>query len=209
MPAKKTTACPAKWGGGTWVALHMLTAAYPDKPTAKDKSMIRFAFHSLPKLLPCNICAQHFKQLLKSYPIDKHLGSRPDLMQWAHKAHAKTNKNVPSKKHEKPPDLRRVLPTFTHRWQKGLRDFLFLVVFCLPSKSTDIFAKWTRVVHKAMGAEAPVVKASTRSNMLNQLCRHYKVGKSKVVKRYTPMLNVAKDTASKTSKVQQVLKALL
>lgn len=45
--------------------------------------------------------------------------------------------------------------------------------------------------------------------MLNQLCRYYKVGKSKVVKRCTPMLNVAKDTASKTSKVQQVLKALL
>ena len=46
MPAKKTTACPAKWGRGAWVALHMLTAAYPDKPTAKDRSMFRFVFQS-------------------------------------------------------------------------------------------------------------------------------------------------------------------
>lgn len=185
-----------------------MTAAYPDRPTSKDKAMFRLAFRALPKLLPCNICARHFKDILRTTPVEKHLGSRPDLMQWTHRAHAKSNKNVPDKKKERPPDLMRVLPTFANKWQKGLRDFLFVITMCLPSKHMTLFAKWTRVVHAALGDEAPAIKAGKRSDVLNQLCGFYKVGKTKVVRRYTPWLNVkkAKDT---TSKVKQVLKALL
>ena len=207
MPPKRTTACPARWGGGAWIALHQLTTAYPDRPSGKDKAMFRFAFKVLPLILPCNKCAQHFKDLLRSMPIEKHLGNRPDLMQWAHRAHAKSNKHVPGKKKERVPDLQRVLPTFAHRWQKGLRDFLFVTVLCLKSKDAGTLAKWTRVMHRALGEEAPVITAGKRSDMLNQLCTFYKVGKTKVLKRYTPWLNVKKEPA--TSKVKQVLKALL
>ena len=207
MPPKKTTACPARWGGGTWIALHQLTTTYPDRPSSKDKAMYAFAFRALPKILPCNKCARHFKDLLKTMPVEKALGSRPDLMQWAHRAHAMSNKHVPDKKKERPPKLQRALPTFVHRWQKGLRDFLFVTTICLPSKYASTFSKWTRVVHRGLGDEAPVVQSGKRSDMLNQLCKFYKVGKSKVVKRYTPWLNVEKKDA--TSKVQQVLRALL
>jgi hypothetical protein len=208
MPPKRTTACPARWGKGAWMAIHQMTTAYPDRPTSKDKAMFRFVFKVLPKILPCNVCARHFKDLLRTMPVEKHLGSRPDLMQWAHRAHAKSNKNVPDKKKERPPELRRVLPTFAHKWQKGLRDYLFVTVMCLPSKHADLFAKWTRVMHRALGDEAPVIKAAKRSDMLNQLCKFYKVGKTKVVRRYTPWLNVKKEPDT-TSKVKQVLKSLL
>jgi hypothetical protein len=211
--AKRLTACPAKWGGSAWRFLHYLTLMYPDKPTAKDRARFRYMFNMLPKLLPCNICAQHFKQLLGKKPVHKHLSSRSSLVKWLHDLHARINReNVPGKKRAPVPAMSAVVPVFQKTWRRGLRDFVFLIAFCLKKKDFPVLCRWLKAARQAIrSVHVPVAsKCKSRADVLNALCRHYSVNRAKVLKKYTPLLNKPKTpTGSAVSKLKTVMQSLL
>lgn len=211
--AKRLTACPAKWGASAWRFLHYLTLLYPDKPTAKDKARYRYLFTMLPKILPCNICAQHLKQLLLKDSVQKHLGSRSSLVKWLHDVHARINReNVPGKKRAPVPSMSAVVPIIQKTWRRGLRDFLFVTAFCVKKKDFSVLCRWLKAARQATrSVHVPVAsKCTSRAEILNALCRHYSVGRAKVLKKYTPLLNKPKTPAgTAVSKLKTVMQSLL
>merc|ERR1712196_652341 len=44
--------------------------------------------------LPCKDCSDHFKQILKELPVDDHLTTREDFMNWTIDVHNLANKNL-------------------------------------------------------------------------------------------------------------------
>lgn len=51
-------------GRSTWKLLHTIAATYPDKPSAEEQSNIQQFIRLLPKVYPCEICANDFGEML-------------------------------------------------------------------------------------------------------------------------------------------------
>lgn len=81
---------PKRWGRDGWRFIHYVALTYPPKPTEEDrKKYIKF-FESLQDVLPCEICAVHFRQNMKEYPIK--MGSNRELFNWTVDIHNVVNK---------------------------------------------------------------------------------------------------------------------
>lgn len=51
-------------GRSTWKLLHTIAATYPNKPSAEIQSDIQKFISLLPKVYPCEICANDFAEML-------------------------------------------------------------------------------------------------------------------------------------------------
>lgn len=51
-------------GRCTWKLLHTIAATYSDKPSAEEQSNIQQFIQLLPKVYPCEICANDFAEML-------------------------------------------------------------------------------------------------------------------------------------------------
>lgn len=81
---------PKRWGRDGWRFIHYVALTYPTKPTDDDrKNYIKF-FESLQDVLPCGICAAHFREHMKQYPIK--MGSNTELFNWTVDIHNVVNK---------------------------------------------------------------------------------------------------------------------
>ena len=47
---------PAMWGPYAWMFLYTVAFGYPNQPTQEDKASFKSLIHSLPNLLPCEMC---------------------------------------------------------------------------------------------------------------------------------------------------------
>ena len=56
--------------------------------------MIKNFYYSLQDVLPCDKCAENYKQNLIENPIDNHMESREDLMKWVVDIHNSVNKEL-------------------------------------------------------------------------------------------------------------------
>jgi hypothetical protein len=81
---------PKHWGREGWKFIHWVALTYPNRPNEKDKKNYLKFFESLQDVLPCPICAEHFKQNMKDYPIN--LGSNKELFNWTVDMHNLVNK---------------------------------------------------------------------------------------------------------------------
>jgi hypothetical protein len=81
---------PKHWGREGWKFIHWVALTYPHKPTEKDKKNYLRFFESLQDVLPCPICAEHFKQNMKDHPIN--LESNKQLFNWTVEMHNLVNK---------------------------------------------------------------------------------------------------------------------
>ena len=81
---------PKHWGKEGWRFIHFVALAYPNKPTQKDKSNYLKFFESLQDVLPCGICAEHFRQNMIENPIK--LDSNKELFNWTVDIHNVVNK---------------------------------------------------------------------------------------------------------------------
>lgn len=79
------------WGPHFWATMDFVAFNYPETASANDKKQAKAFFHSLAPLLPCSTCRDEFAQLLKTYPIDKHLDNRQALTQWLVEVHNRVN----------------------------------------------------------------------------------------------------------------------
>jgi hypothetical protein len=82
------------WGPSGWKFLHTLTFIYPELPSAAEKDKMREFMHIMPDILPCKYCRASFGKYCKSLPIDKHLASRAELIEWLYQMHNKVNKKL-------------------------------------------------------------------------------------------------------------------
>ena len=73
---------PSVWGGAAWKFLHVVALSYPAKPTQQDKTDYKNFFLSLDKILPCETCAGHFKENIKTHNIDEYLSDPHKLFSW-------------------------------------------------------------------------------------------------------------------------------
>ncbi len=88
---------PKIYGPHLWHVIHVITLAYPDKPSKEDKLNNKIFFESLKNVIPCSLCREHYKQNLKNYPLDEALTSRDKLTRWGFDLHNQVNKDTGKK----------------------------------------------------------------------------------------------------------------
>jgi hypothetical protein len=82
---------PLLWGREAWHFIHLVALTYPVNPTKDDVREYHQFFESLGTVLPCEICANHYKQKIKDIPIK--LGSQEELFKWTVDIHNSVNKD--------------------------------------------------------------------------------------------------------------------
>ena len=75
-----------------------MTLNYPERPSQEDKDKFKQFFLLLQRIIPCERCAHHYSQNLKTLPItDKVLESDTNLMYWLIDMHNIVNKQTGKK----------------------------------------------------------------------------------------------------------------
>jgi len=69
---------PNLWGKEAWKFIHFVALSYNPTP-ANEITYLKF-FESLPTVLPCPICGQHFKENMAKYPPN--MRSNKELFEW-------------------------------------------------------------------------------------------------------------------------------
>lgn len=82
---------PEVWGPVFWCTLHMISLAYPDKPSYSEKRAAKELYNALPHLLPCPVCREHFREVLQALPVETWLDNRTSLVEWVWTVHNRVN----------------------------------------------------------------------------------------------------------------------
>ncbi len=61
---KKSGIDPAYWGPHIWRTIHFVAFGYPATPSEQDKKNYKNFYYSLPNILPCTECCEHFSQVM-------------------------------------------------------------------------------------------------------------------------------------------------
>jgi hypothetical protein len=84
---------PDTWGPHGWKFIHYVTLGYPENPTKSDKQHYESFFILLKHILPCSICANHYKETYEQMPLnDTILNNRELLIRWGIDLHNVVNK---------------------------------------------------------------------------------------------------------------------
>lgn len=79
---------PSVWGEGAWRFMHVVALGYD--PSRKDEYK-RF-YEALPNVLPCRICGEDLKRVMKEKPID--LEGSKELFRWTVRIHNDVNRKL-------------------------------------------------------------------------------------------------------------------
>ncbi|KVI01916.1 FAD-linked sulfhydryl oxidase ERV1 isoform X1 [Cynara cardunculus var. scolymus] len=79
-------------GRATWTFIHTLGAQYPEKPTRQQKKDVKELMAIISRIYPCKECADHFKEVLRSNPIQA--GSQAEFSQWLCRVHNVVNRSL-------------------------------------------------------------------------------------------------------------------
>ena len=90
----KNNILPNVWGPHGWKFIHYVALGYPDEPTDADKRSYKKFYESLRDILPCQSCADHYRDTIHMYPVDGHLSSREELLRWSFDIHNTVNKRI-------------------------------------------------------------------------------------------------------------------
>ena len=89
---------PSIWGPNIWQTLHFISLGYPNNPTDMDKENYKNFFILLQYTLPCKVCAYHYSDNLKKFPLtDQVLSNKNNFILWVIDIHNSVNeiKNKP------------------------------------------------------------------------------------------------------------------
>jgi hypothetical protein len=78
-----------QWGKEGWHFIHTIALTYPFNPTENDKKNYLQFLKSLENVLPCNICAKHFKKNMIKIP--PRLDSTIEFFNWSVDMHNEVN----------------------------------------------------------------------------------------------------------------------
>jgi hypothetical protein len=82
---------PSVWGPIFWNTIHIVTLGYSKHPTSEEQDHMRMFFESLKTVIPCPVCREHYKEHLKTMPIEPALKGRAELVEYAWTLHNKVN----------------------------------------------------------------------------------------------------------------------
>lgn len=82
---------PDEWGSRFWFVMHTVAYYYPHNPSVDDMTSVRHFFESFGRLLPCRSCRNHYRELLRTNPIDEIVQDRMALLRWIHMVHNRVN----------------------------------------------------------------------------------------------------------------------
>ena len=83
---------PDVWGPHGWKFIHYVTLGYPENPTLYQKERYKTFLLLLQDVLPCSLCANHYKENLQKFPLsDDILDSRDKLIKWGIDIHNSVN----------------------------------------------------------------------------------------------------------------------
>lgn len=88
------------WGPNAWNFLHTVTYNYSSAPSSEDKNVMFTFLRSIPKILPCKKCGNHFETLVNAYfpnPGCDALSSREKLVEMMILLHNKVNARLSKK----------------------------------------------------------------------------------------------------------------
>jgi len=83
---------PTVWGPHGWKFIHYVTLGYPENPTPYQKERYKTFLLLLQDVLPCSLCANHYKENLEKRPLTNDiLNSRHKLIKWGIDIHNDVN----------------------------------------------------------------------------------------------------------------------
>lgn len=94
---KKSGINPRHWGPHMWKSIHFVAFGYPQNPTKEDAENYKKYYMSLPYVLPCDECKEHFTQIMKDPNTtikDSDLKNQETLARWTYNIHNIVNKRL-------------------------------------------------------------------------------------------------------------------
>jgi len=74
--------------------MHIASLGYADEPTYAEKRAAKEYYSALMYMLPCPVCRDHFKEILKVLPVDSWLDNRKSLTEWVWMVHNQVNQRL-------------------------------------------------------------------------------------------------------------------
>ena len=87
------SAGPDTWGPHGWKFIHFIALGYPTNPDENDKQKYKTFFYLFGDMIPCSICANHYKKNLSKHDISLYLDSRTKMLEWTILMHNEVNKS--------------------------------------------------------------------------------------------------------------------
>mmetsp|Transcript_22883 Transcript_22883/g.44526 ORF Transcript_22883/g.44526 Transcript_22883/m.44526 type:complete len:258 (-) Transcript_22883:115-888(-) len=84
---------PDVWGPPTWFFLHSMTLALPESVPAEQQENVKNVMYNLQKILPCPSCGKNLAHHMREHPLEPHLGTRDEMVQWMIDVHNMVNKD--------------------------------------------------------------------------------------------------------------------
>ena len=85
---------PRLFGPSFWGAIHYAALGAPETLDENHKLIYMNFYKSLPQILPCITCGQHFAELLHEIPINPYLNTSERLFEWTVIVHNVVNKRL-------------------------------------------------------------------------------------------------------------------
>lgn len=122
---------PKDWGPHYWFVFYTTAIAAPEKPSEDEqKAFVGFA-ESFQFILPCSICKNHYKEILKTHPPSQAAPKgREGWIEWVLLAHnsVRARQQKTQVTHQ---DVRHILGGMVHRQQDYDRVWWFAVALSL------------------------------------------------------------------------------
>lgn len=82
---------PTIWGPPLWKFLHLVSIHYPHNPNKQDKTQHKQFLTSLNHILPCPVCADHYKNFMTNKKIEIALKGKKNYMKLIWNLHNDVN----------------------------------------------------------------------------------------------------------------------
>ena len=92
MPKMPSEEARAELGKSSWRLLHTMLSRFPDNPTLEQEEDLREFIRLFSILYPCGECGEHFREMLKKYPIQT--SNRKSASMWGCSVHNIVNKRL-------------------------------------------------------------------------------------------------------------------
>lgn len=83
---------PDVFGPPLWFVLHNAANSYPNRPTPFIQESMKQLVYSLPLLIPCVTCKEHFYDFLRSTNLEEVTSSKENLFNFFVRVHNYVNK---------------------------------------------------------------------------------------------------------------------
>lgn len=79
------------WGPKLWESLHCTALNYPNNPSEIDKENYKSFYYNVHRIIPCRLCANHYKQNVVNFDLDNYTNSPKDLFKFTVDIHNLVN----------------------------------------------------------------------------------------------------------------------